>query len=236
MNKMHIPFVDLKAQYINIKEEIDKEIHEVLDNAAFILGKKVEDFEKKFAELCDTKYCVGVNSGTSALRVVMLALGIRPGDEIITTPFTFIATAESMSHIGAVPVLADIDEKTYTIDPKKIEEKITDKTKAIMPVHLFGQCADMDPIIEIANKHNIKVIEDAAQAHGALYKNRKAGSIGVGGCFSFYPGKNLGAYGEAGAICTNDENVAKKSVLLRQDGRLARRCAWSKNKIYRRVE
>tara|TARA_Y100000310_G_scaffold345466_1_gene465305 strand:- start:15787 stop:16890 length:1104 start_codon:yes stop_codon:yes gene_type:complete len=219
---MQIPFVDLKAQYLNIKEEIDTAIQEVLDNTAFILGKNVEDLEKKFAELCNTKYCVGVNNGTSSLRIAMLALGIKPGDEIITTPFTFIATTEAISHIGAVPVFVDIDEKTYTIDPKKIEEKITEKTKAIMPVHLFGQCADMDPIIDIAKKHNIKIIEDAAQAHSALYKNKKAGSIGDVSCFSFYPGKNLGAYGEAGAICTNDEVTGKKSVLLRQHGELER--------------
>lgn len=196
---MEIPFVDLKAQYLSIKDEIDSAIQDVLDNTSFILGKNVEDFEKKFAELCDSKYCIGVNNGTSALRVALLALDIKPGDEIITTPFTFIATTEAISHIGALPVFVDIDEKTYTIDPNKIEEKITSKTKAIIPVHLYGQPADMDPIIDIATKNNIKVIEDSAQAHNALYKNKKAGSMGDISCFSFYPGKNLGAYGEAGA-------------------------------------
>lgn len=219
---MQIPLIDLKAQYLNIKDEIDSAIQEILDNTSFILGKKVEDFEAKFANLCNVKRCIGVNNGTSALRLALLALGIKANDEIITTPFTFIATAEAISHTGAKPVFADIDEKTYCIDTERIEEKITKKTKAIMPVHLFGQPADMDPIMEIAEKHGIKVIEDAAQAHNALYKNKKAGSIGDASCFSFYPGKNLGAYGEAGAVCTNNEEVAKKLVLLRQHGELKR--------------
>lgn len=219
---MQIPLVDLKKQYLGIKDEIDSAIHEVLDSTAFILGKKVEDFEKKFAELCGVKHCIGVNNGTSALRLALQAIGIRPNDEIITTPFTFIATQEAISHLGAIPVFADIDGKTYCIDPEKIVEKITKKTKAIMPVHLFGQPADMDPILEIAEKHSLKVIEDAAQAHNASYKNKKAGSIGNISCFSFYPGKNLGAYGEAGAVCTNDEGLAKKLVLLRQHGELVR--------------
>jgi dTDP-4-amino-4,6-dideoxygalactose transaminase len=222
MNKMQIPLVDLKKQYLGIKNEIDSAIQEVLDSTAFILGRKVEDFEKKFAALCNTKYCVGVNNGTSALRLALQALGIRPNDEVITSPFTFIATAEAISHIGAKPVFADIDEKTYCIDPEKIKEKITKKTKAIMPIHLFGQPADMDPILEIAEKHGIKVIEDAAQAHNALYKGRKAGSMGNASCFSFYPGKNLGAYGEAGAVCTDDEDAAKELILLRQHGELTR--------------
>ncbi|MBS3105451.1 DegT/DnrJ/EryC1/StrS family aminotransferase [Candidatus Woesearchaeota archaeon] len=219
---MQIPLVDLKKQYLSIKDEIDSAIQEVLDNTAFILGKKVEDFEGKFARLCNAKHCVGVNNGTSALRLALLALGIKAGDEVITTPFTFIATAEAISHIGASPVFVDIDEKTYCIDPEKIREKITKKTKAIIPVHLFGQSADMDPILEIAKKHNLKVIEDAAQAHNALYKDKKAGSMGDASCFSFYPGKNLGAYGEAGAVCTNNKEIAKELVLLRQHGELTR--------------
>ena len=219
---MQVPFVDLKKQYLSIKDEIDSSIKEVLDNTAFILGKKVEDFEKKFAELCNVKHCIGVNNGTSALRLALQSLNIKPNDEIITTPFTFIATAEAISHTGAKPVFADIDEKTYCIDPEKIRENITKRTKAIMPVHLFGQPADMDPILEIAEKHSIKVIEDAAQAHNASYKNRKAGSMGEISCFSFYPGKNLGAYGEAGAVCTNNEEIAKNLVLLRQHGELVR--------------
>lgn len=219
---MQIPFVDLKKQYLGIKGEIDSAIHEVLDSTAFILGKKVEDFEKKFAGLCSVKHCVGVNNGTSALRLALQALGIGPNDEVITTPFTFIATEEAVSHLGAKPIFADIDEKTYCIDPEKIEEKITKKTKAIMPVHLFGQPADMDPILEIAEKHSLKVVEDAAQAHNASYKNKKAGSMGDVSCFSFYPGKNLGAYGEAGAVCTNDEGIAKNLILLRQHGELVR--------------
>jgi len=219
---MQIPLVDLKAQYLNIKEEIDNAIHGVLDNTTFILGKQVEGFEKKFANLCNVKHCIGVNNGTSALRLALLALGIKPNDEVITTPFTFIATAEAISHIGAKPVFVDIDEKTYCIDSEKIKEKITSKTKAIIPVHLFGQSADMSPILEIAKKQNLKVIEDAAQAHNALYKNKKVGSLGDIGCFSFYPGKNLGAYGEAGAVCTNDADIAKKLILLRQHGELVR--------------
>ncbi|MAG16026.1 erythromycin biosynthesis sensory transduction protein eryC1 [Candidatus Woesearchaeota archaeon] len=217
---MQIPFVDLKTQYLNIKEEIDSEIQDVLDNTAFILGKKVEAFEENFAKLCDAKFCVGVNNGTSALRLALLALDIKPGDEVITTPSTFIATAEAISHVGATPVFVDIDEKTFTIDPNKIEEKITEKTKAIIPVHLYGQPCDMDPIMEIARKHGLKVVEDAAQAHNATYKDKKAGSIGDVNCFSFYPGKNLGAYGEAGAVCTNSEELARKIVLLRQHGEL----------------
>lgn len=219
---MQIPLVDLKAQYLNIKDEIDSAIQEVLNNSAFILGKKVEDFEREFAELCNVKHCIGVNNGTSALRLALLSLGIKPNDEVITTPFTFIATTEAISHIGAKPVFVDIDEKTYCIEPEKIKEKMTSKTKAIIPVHLFGQSADMDSIIEIAKKHNLKVIEDAAQAHNALYKNRKVGSIGDVSCFSFYPGKNLGAYGEAGAVCTSDAEIAKKLILLRQHGELVR--------------
>lgn len=219
---MQIPLVDLKKQYLGIKDEIDSAIQEVLDSTAFILGKKVEDFEKKFAGLCNVKHCVGVNNGTSALRLALQALNIKPNDEVITSPFTFIATAEAISHIGAKPIFADIDEKTYCIDPEKIKEKITKKTKAIMPVHLFGQPADMDPILEIAEKHSIKVVEDAAQAHNALYKNRKAGSFGNVSCFSFYPGKNLGAYGEAGAVCTDNEEIAKELILLRQHGELTR--------------
>lgn len=219
---MHIPFVDLKKQYHNIKDEIDSAIQEILDNATFILGKKVEDFEKKFANVCEVKHCIGVNSGTSALRLSLLAMGIKPGDEVITPPFTFIATQEAISLIGAKPVFVDIEDKTYCIDTNKIEEKITNKTKAIIPVHIFGQPANMDPIMEIANKHDIKVIEDSAQAHSALYKNKKAGSIGDVSCFSFYPGKNLGAYGEAGAVCTNNKEIAKKVILLRQHGEIKR--------------
>ena len=219
---MQIPLVDLKQQYLGIKDEIDSSIQEVFNNTAFILGEKVEDFEGKFANLCNVKHCIGVNNGTSALRLALLALGIKANDEVITTPFTFIATAEAISHTGAKPVFADIDEKTYCIDPEKIEEKITKKTKAIMPVHLFGQPADMAPIMEIAEKNELKVVEDAAQAHNALYKNKKAGSIGDASCFSFYPGKNLGAYGEAGAVCTNNEEIAKKVTLLRQHGELVR--------------
>lgn len=219
---MQVPFVDLKKQYLSIKDEIDSSLKDVLDNTTFILGKKVEDFEKMFAELCDVKHCIGMNNGTSALRLALQALDIKPNDEIITTPFTFIATTEAISHLGAKPVFVDIDEKTYCIDPEKIKEKITKRTKAIIPVHLFGQPADMDPILETAERHSLKVVEDAAQAHNASYKNKKAGSMSDISCFSFYPGKNLGAYGEAGAVCTNNEELAKKLLLLRQHGEIVR--------------
>ncbi len=212
---MKVPFVDLKQQYESIKAEIGPAIANVLDNTAFALGPFVEEFESNFAALCGTKHCAGVNSGTSALHLALLACGVGEGDEVITTPQTFIATVWAISYCGAKPVFVDCDPKYYTIDPQKIEEKITNRTKAIIPVHLYGQCADMDPILEIAKKHNIKVIEDAAQSHGAKYKSRMAGSMGDAACFSFYPGKNLGAYGEGGAVVSNDDEITENVRLLR---------------------
>ena len=215
---MKITFLDLKVQYETIKDEIDEAIQEVLNSCAFAGGKFVEQFEEAFAEFCECEHAVGVGSGTEALWLALLALGVGSGDEIITGPNTFIATAEAISCTGAKPVYVDIDENTYTMDPELIEAAITPHTKAIIPVHLFGQVANMDPILEIARANHISVIEDACQAHGASYKARPAGSMGDAGCFSFYPGKNLGAYGEAGAVITHDIEIAEKIRMLRDHG------------------
>ena len=215
---MPIPFLDLKAHHQAIRKEIDSAIGEVIDTGAFAGGPFVEKFEKEFADFCGASHAVGVGSGTDALWFVLLGLGIGPGDEVITVPMTFMATTEAISFCGATPVLVDIDPKTYTMDPAKLEQAITPRTKAIIPVHLYGQMADMGPILEIAKRHRLQVIEDACQAHGAEYKGRKAGSMGVAGCFSFYPGKNLGAFGEAGAVVTSDENLMKTMQMLRDHG------------------
>lgn len=215
---MRVPFLDLKAQYETIKGEIAEAIRQVLDKTAFAGGPFVAQFEKEFADFCGTKFCAGVGSGTDALWMALLALGIGPGDEVITVPDTFIATAEAISFCGATPVFVDVDPVTYNMDPAKIEPAITSNTKAIIPVHLFGQAADMDPILTIARKWKLFVIEDASQAHGAEYKERKAGSMGDAGCFSFYPGKNLGAYGEAGAVVTQHEELDRKIRMLRDHG------------------
>src|ERR1017187_8330356 len=195
-----IPYVDLKAQYRAIKPEIDAAIAHALENSQFILGPAVAAFEKEFAQYTGAVAGIGVNSGTSALHLALLAAGIGPGDEVITVPFTFVATVAAIGYTGAKPVFVDIDPVSFTMNATQIEAAITTRTKAIMPVHLYGQPADMDPIMEIARRHNLIVIEDAAQAHGAEYKGRRVGSIGDMGCFSFYPGKNLGAYGEGGAV------------------------------------
>jgi dTDP-4-amino-4,6-dideoxygalactose transaminase len=224
---MKVPFLDLKAQYESIKDEINEAIQQVLDSCAFAGGPFVEEFEKNFAAFCQCKHAIGVGSGTEALWMALLALGVGPGDEVITVPNTFIATAEAISFCGATPVFVDIDEKTYTMDPQKLEDylkirnpqsAIQNRPKAVIPVHLFGQPADMDPIMNIARKHDLFVIEDSCQAHGAEYKDRRAGSIGDAGCFSFYPGKNLGAYGEAGAITTNNDRLAEKMCMFRDHG------------------
>jgi len=233
---MKVPFLDLKAQYEPIKDEINEAIQSVIDSCAFAGGPFVETFENNFAEFCRTKHCVGVGSGTEALWMALLALGVGPGDEVITVPNTFIATAEAISFCGAMPVFVDIDERTYTMDPVKLREFIEQKCsfnqstnklinqstnrpiRAIIPVHLYGQMADMDPIMEVAGAHKLSVIEDACQAHGAEYKGKRAGSIGDAGCFSFYPGKNLGAYGEAGAIVTSDTGLAEKMAMFRDHG------------------
>jgi dTDP-4-amino-4,6-dideoxygalactose transaminase len=213
-----IPLLDLKAQYRSIKSEIDAAVIGVLENAQFILGPEVAAFEREFAAYCGTAEAIGVNSGTSALHLALLAAGIGPGDEVITVPFTFVASAASIVYAGARPVFVDIEPGTFNIDVSRIEAAITPRTRAILPVHLFGQMADMDPIMEIARRHNLVVIEDAAQAHGAEYKGRRAGDIGQMGCFSFYPGKNLGAAGEGGAVVTSDAAFAAKIRMLRDWG------------------
>lgn len=215
---MHIPILDLTAQYKSIKVQIDAAIKRVADSQHFILGPEVENFEKEVAAYCGTKYAVGVASGTDALILSLKALGIGAGDEVITTPFTFFATAESISIVGGKPVFVDINAKTYCMDPALIEKNITHKTKAIMPVHLFGQCADMDPILAIAKKYKLKVIEDTAQAMGATYKGRQAGSMGDAGALSFFPSKNLGGFGDGGMVITNDKDLADKIKMLRVHG------------------
>lgn len=217
--KNKIPLVNLQLQYKSIKKEVDKAIDSVIKNADFIMGKDVSLFEEAFSHYTGARYTIGVSSGTDALFLALLALGVKQGDEIITTPHTFVATASAVSMCGATPVFVDIDPKTYNIDPKKIEEKITKKTKGMIPVHIYGQPADMDAIAKIAKKHKLFVLEDAAQAHGALYKDRSVGTIGDAAIFSFYPGKNLGAYGDAGAVVTNNENIAQMVKLLRNHGR-----------------
>lgn len=219
---MSIPLVDLKAQYRSIKDDIDAAVARVLENASFILGDEVEAFERAFAAYCGTSYAVGVSSGTDALHLALIAYGVGPGDEVITTPFTFIATTAAISHVGATPVFVDIDERTYNIDPTRIEAAITPRTKAILPVDLYGQPADMDLIMEIAERHGLRVIEDACQAAGASYRGRKAGSLGHVGCFSFYPAKNLGAAGDGGMLTTNDEEIAQKVRNLRDHGRISK--------------
>jgi len=215
---MNVPFVDLKAQYASIKDEVHGAIDNIVQNTAFILGKEVAQFEEEFADFCQAKYAVAVNSGTSALHLALLAAGVQAGDEVITVPNTFIATIEAILYTNAKPVFVDITPDTYLMDPAKVEAAITDKTKAILPVHLYGQPVDMDPIMEIAKKHNLVVIEDACQAHGAEYKNKRTGGIGHLGCFSFYPGKNLGAYGEGGMIVTDDKELYDEMNMLRDHG------------------
>ena len=215
---MNVPFVDLKLQYSGIKDEILIEINDVLDNTAYICGKKVKKFEQDFAILHNVRYAVALSSGTDALHVALHALGIKAGDEVIVPVNTFMATSESVSLCGAKPVFVDHDEKTYNIDVNKIESAINKNTKAIIPVHLYGQPSEKDSILEIARKHNLFVIEDCSQAHLAEYKGKKIGGIGVIGTFSFYPGKNLGAYGEGGAVVTNDETLYNNMLRFRQHG------------------
>ena len=213
-----IPFVDLKAQYASIKPEVDAAILGILESCQFTLGSEVEKFEEEFAAYCSAKLGIGVNSGTSALHLALLAAGIGPGDEVITVPFTFVATVAAIHYVGATHVFVDIAPDTFTMDPAELESAITPRTKAILPVHLYGHPADMDPILKLAKKHGLVVIEDAAQAHGAEYKGRRAGSMGDMGCFSFYPGKNLGAYGEGGMVTTNNREYARKIRMLRDWG------------------
>ncbi len=213
-----IPLVDLKAQYRAIKPEIDEAVGRVLERGQFVLGPEVAAFEREFAAYCRAGYAIGVNTGTSALHLALLAAGIGPGDEVITVPFTFVATAAAVLYTGARPVFVDVDPATLTMDVAQIEAAITPRTRAILPVHLYGQPAEMDPILAIARRHGLVVIEDACQAHGAEYKGRRAGSIGDLGCFSFYPGKNLGAAGEGGAVTTSNAAYARTIRMLRDWG------------------
>lgn len=215
---MNVPFLDLKAQYSAIKQEIDTAVGSVLSSCQFVLGAHVREFEENYAHYCGVKHCIAVDTGTSALHLALLAAGVGPGDEVITAANTFIATCEAISYCSAVPVLVDMDEKTYNINPSLIKAAITPKTKAIIPVHLYGRPAPMAEINAIAKAAGLIVIEDACQAHGATYKDRPAGSWGQSGCFSFYPGKNLGAYGEGGAVVTNDDAAAEFMRLLRDHG------------------
>jgi dTDP-4-amino-4,6-dideoxygalactose transaminase len=213
-----IPFIDLAAQYRELKAEIDAGIARVFESSQFILGKETAAFEEEFAAYCDVRYAVAVNSGTSALHLALLAAGIGPNDEVITTPYTFYATTATIGYAGATPVYVDIDPGTSNIDVRQIEAAITERTRAILPVHLYGQPVDLDPILDIARRHKLIVIEDAAQSHGAEYKGRRVGGIGELGCFSFYPTKNLGAAGEGGLVTTNNPEYARTLSLLRNWG------------------
>jgi dTDP-4-amino-4,6-dideoxygalactose transaminase len=215
-----IQLVDLKAQYHSIKSEIDSAIQRVIDNSAFVGGKEVKQFEAEFAAYCEAKACVGVGNGTDAIYLTLRAMGIGPGDEVITVAHTFIATSEAISMTGARPVFVDIKEDTMLMDPALLEQAITPRTKVIVPVHLYGQPCDLDAIMEIADRHGLKVIEDAAQAHGARWRGRRVGSIGEAACFSFYPGKNLGAYGDGGAVVSQDEELIERIRMLANHGRL----------------
>ena len=215
---MKVPFLDLKALHDPLRDELLAAIAEVYDSGAFAGGPYVTAFEKDFATYCGCEHAIGVGNGTEAIWLPLLALGVGPGDEVITVPGTFMATAEAITHCGATPVFVDVDERTYTMDPAGLEKALTPRTKAVVPVHLFGQTADMDPILEFARAHGLAVVEDSAQAHGAEYRGRRAGTLGDAASFSFYPGKNLGALGEAGAVVTNDPEVAEKVRTLRDHG------------------
>jgi dTDP-4-amino-4,6-dideoxygalactose transaminase len=215
-----VPFLDLKSHHAPLRDEIQSAIHEVIDAGMFAGGPFVGRFEGDFAAYCDCQHAIGVGSGTEALWLSLLALGVGSGDDVITVPNTFMATAEAITYSGARPVFVDVDERTYVLDPAALEDAITAKTKAIIPVHLFGHPADMDPILEIARKHGLFVVEDACQAHGAEYKGRKVGTLADAACFSFYPGKNLGAFGEAGAVVTNNKELQEKIRILRDHGQV----------------
>jgi dTDP-4-amino-4,6-dideoxygalactose transaminase len=219
---MQVPLVDLKAQYLSIHSEVDAAVHRVLEHAGFILGEEVLLFEEAFAAFIGCHGAVGVASGTAALELAMRACDIGPGDEVITTAHTFIATAEAISNVGATPVFADIDPATFNILPEAVEGAITKRTRAVIPVHLYGRPAPMDPLIDICRRNTLRLIEDAAQAHGARYRDRPCGSMGDLACFSFYPGKNLGAYGDAGAVTGNDSGLLARVRKLRDHGRVSK--------------
>ena len=218
MSKLNIPMVDLKGQYLNLKKEIDAGIAEVLDSTSFILGPNVQTLEKEVAAYCGVKHAIGVASGTDALHLALLAAGIKPGDEVITTPFTFIATAEAIAYVGAKPIFVDIEPGTFNINPDLIEVAITDKTTAILPVHMFGQSADMTAIAKLANKYGLSIIEDCAQSFGAEIEGKKSGAYGEVGCFSFFPSKNLGCYGDGGMVVTDDDEMAESIRIYRNHG------------------
>ncbi len=220
--RLHVPLSDLKAQNKRIATEVMAAISEVIDNSSFILGPKVVEFETEFARYSGAKHCIGVNSGTSALHLALICAGVGHGDEVITVPMTFIATSWAISYCGATPVYVDIDPATYTMDPRLVERAITKKTKALLPVHLYGQPADLAQLKDIATRHGIALIEDCAQSHGAMYQGQHAGTVGMAGCFSFYPGKNLGAFGEGGAVITNDDAIAKRMRALRDHAQAER--------------
>jgi dTDP-4-amino-4,6-dideoxygalactose transaminase len=213
-----VPFLDLKAPYLELKEDIDAAYRRVMESGWYILGEEVAAFEREFAHYCDVKYCIGVGNGLDALHLIMRAMDIGAGDEVIVPANTYIATWLAVTYAGATPVPVEPDEPNYNIDPKRIEKAITPRTRAILPVHLYGQPADMDPILEIARRHKLKVIEDAAQAHGAKYKERRTGGLGNAAGFSFYPGKNLGAFGDGGAVTTNNDALADRIRDLRNYG------------------
>ncbi len=216
---MNVPFLDFSEQYNLIRDEVLEKMDALFKRGDYILGKDAKEFEEHFAQFCEVKYGVGVNSGTDALYLALSALGVKPGDEVILPTFTFIATALCISYTGAKPVFVDVEDITYNLDPAKLKEAITDKTKVIMPVHIYGQPANMKEILDIAKEHDIKVVEDACQAHGARYQGKRVGSLGDVGCFSFYPTKSLGAFGDAGMIVTNDEDIASQARMLRDYGR-----------------
>jgi len=215
---MKIPFLDLKALYLELKDELDAAYHRVMESGWYILGKEVEAFEKEFAGYCGVKHCIGVGNGLEALHLIIRAMGIGSGDEVIVPANTYIATWLAVTYAGATPVPVEPDERTFNIDPSRIEKAITTRTRSILPVHLYGQSADMEPILEIAHKHNLQVIEDAAQAHGAKYKGKRTGGLGNAAGFSFYPGKNLGAFGDGGAVTTDDDALAERVRVLRNYG------------------
>jgi dTDP-4-amino-4,6-dideoxygalactose transaminase len=217
-----VPFVDLAAQQASIQTEINAAIQRVLSECSFVLGPQVEEFERDFAKFAGCEHAVGVSSGLDALRLALMAVGVGPGDEVILPANTYIATALAVSAVGGRPVLVDCDRRTYNIDVNLVESAVTPRTKAVVPVHLTGQAADMDPILEVAGRHGLHVIEDAAQAHGTLYKGRSCGSLGSIGCFSFYPGKNLGAYGDGGMVTTDDPDLAARLRRLRNYGQTAK--------------
>lgn len=219
---MKVPVLDLKAEYAQLRDEILPALDRVCQNAAFVLGEEVEAFEREYADFCGTKHCIAVSTGTAALHLGLLALGVQTDDEVITTPNSFLATAEAITYCGAIPVFVDVDPATANIDPKLIERAITRRTRAILPVHLYGRPADMDPIREIAARYKIRVLEDGAQAHGARYRGKRVGSVSDVGAFSFYPTKNLAAYGEGGALTTNDDPIAKFARAARNHGQTTR--------------